>query len=81
MKLKSGAYGWALLSAYVFAWDYGVALRLDGETLSTSFRRATRHPKTRWPVLAMWGITTLHLFGGLPKRYDPFIMTARFLTP
>ena len=79
-RLKSGIVGWALLSTFVLAWDYGVALQLEGETLSTSFRRAARNPKGRWPVVVVWGVTTLHLFGRLPARYDPFIMTARILS-
>lgn len=72
--------GWALLAAYVFAWDYRVALRGGGETLSCAFRRASRHPVARLPVLVIWTVTTLHLYGKIPEKYDPFILAARFLT-
>jgi hypothetical protein len=66
-----GNVAWAGLVAYVVAYDT-YALAAGTETLSGAFGRALAHPKARWPVLAAWGITTLHLTGRLPPRIDPF---------
>lgn len=66
-----GNIAWAGLVVYVVAYDT-YALAVGTETLSGAFGRALAHPKARWPVLAAWGITTLHLTGRLPPRIDPF---------
>lgn len=58
-----GAIGWVCLAGFVLAWDV-----LSPETLSTVFGRHRKHPL----VVAAWAVTTAHLFGVLPKRYDPF---------
>ena len=63
----SGALGWLGLATYVTFWDYHVE-----DTLSTAFRRSLHRPVRRWIVVFAWVLTTLHLFGGLPERYDPF---------
>lgn len=67
-----GTIGWAGLTAYVLAWDMFAT-----ETLSGAFGRAVLHPRARWPVVLSWTITTAHLFGVLPSRYDPLARVGR----
>lgn len=73
LNARSGLIGWVVLMAFVFGWDYQVARTGKGETLSTAFRQAARHPVARWPVIAVWTVTTLHLFGLLRPEIDPFL--------
>lgn len=61
-RKHGGAKGWCLIAGVVLAWDV-----LAGETLSCAFLRHRSHPLT---VLA-WGGLTAHLFGVIPRRYDP----------
>ena len=79
--IKSGTAGWIVLAALVVGWDYGVALRGEGETLSNAFRRATRHPFARWPVILAWAVTTVHLFGWIPRKVDPFVLLGSHIGP
>lgn len=72
---RSTALGWALLGAYIIAWDLGAAR--SGETLSSGFRTASRHRIARWPVALAWALTTAHLFGWLPPRVDPYRVFGR----
>ncbi len=74
---KSGTTGWVCISLFVLAWDVEVALRHEGETLTNAFRRATRHPLSRWPVVLLWSVTTAHLYGWLPPQADPFQVLTR----
>jgi hypothetical protein len=60
--LKRGA-GWACIAAFVIAYDMTAE-----ETLSSCFRRHRTNPV----VIAIWGSLTLHLFGALPPKYDPY---------
>lgn len=70
-ETKSGTLAWAGLAAYVLAWDC-YALTRKKETLTSAFERAITHPIARLPVALLWGVTTLHLFRLMPKKYDPF---------
>lgn len=63
---RTGTWGWIGLTAYVALWD-----AYAPETLSSAFGRAILHPRARWPVVALWGVTTAHLFGALPASLDP----------
>lgn len=69
-----------LLSLYVFGWDYGIAGHWTGETLSDAFRRATHDPVSRWPVVVAWTVTTAHLYGWIPEKFDPFHLAANAVT-
>lgn len=72
MRRSTGTIGWFGLTAYVIAWDM-----FAHETLSGAFGRAVLHPRARWPVILAWGVTTAHLFGVLPSRYDPLAHIGR----
>lgn len=61
-RKHKGALGWALITAVVVAWDVA-----GPETLSAAFLRHRTHPLT----LIAWGGLTAHLFGIIPRRYDP----------
>lgn len=80
MRWKSATFGWALLIAYVVAWDWGVAGKMKGETLTSGFARG-RKSRARQSLTAVWAVTTLHLFGLLPPAADPFSWTARAFAP
>lgn len=78
--LKSGTTGWFLLTGFVIGWDLCVGWLLQGETLTGAFRKATKHPISRWPVVLAWGITTFHLFGWLDPRVDPFYRCGQLIS-
>ncbi len=75
---RSGSTGWCLLAGFVIAWDFTQMQK--GESLSSAFNRATKHPMSRWPVTVAWLTLTLHLFARLPQRFDPFHQLARLET-
>ena len=65
---RPGPVGWAAVAAVVAAAD-GLALRTDGQTMSTAYRTAyQRHPLA---IGAATAYLVAHLTGHLPKRYDP----------
>lgn len=68
--LRKGTTGWVALAAGVVAWDL-----TSDETLTHAFRRAREHPVSFAALIAGWTILTAHLFGVLPARVDPFIVT------
>ncbi len=74
---KAG-WGWTGLAVYIGSYDTW-ALATKHDTMSTVFARAIKHPVHRWPVLAVVGLTLLHLFGRLPPRIDPFYQYAAAL--
>lgn len=78
-RLTSATTGWWLLVGYVIAWDWLVAGKFKGETLTSGFHRA-RQGRLRRGLAALWAVTTLHLFGLLPPRLDPFSWLARAFT-
>lgn len=57
-----GALGWVLVTAVVVTWDLTAP-----ETMSATFLRRRRHPG----VILAWAGLTAHLFGLVPRRYDP----------
>lgn len=67
---RSGTTGWVVIAGFAVLWD--VAHIERGETLSSAFARAARHPFHRWPLTMAWAVLTLHLYDHLPTRYDPF---------
>lgn len=71
MNWRSSHVGWLGLALYVAAWDYAMS-GTEGSSLTYGFQhvQARRH---RHLIALGWGITTLHLFGLLPRRADPFI--------
>lgn len=62
-----GAAGWLALGLVV-----AIAEVRDSRTMSDAFLAATRTPVTGPIITASYAILTAHLFGLLPKRYDPF---------
>lgn len=70
-KLSAGTWGWLGIAGFVLAYDTW-AMAKDSQTLSTAFKINLGHPKWRWVVLPAWLLTSLHLFGLLPARIDPF---------
>ena len=75
MAPRSGTTGWVALAGLVVSYDLW-AMLTDRETMTSAFGRALKHPFARWPVLVAWGVTTLHLLGRMPRRYDPFHVLA-----
>lgn len=66
-----GKWGWLLLAGYVGVWD-GLAVHGTTQTLSDAFCSALKNPRHKWWVIASWVYITLHLFSGIPSKYDPF---------
>ena len=75
-RWKSATVGWWLLAVYVLAWDWGVAHKKGGETLTAGFGRG-RRSRARHAVVGLWVVTTLHLFGLLPRPLDPYSWLGR----
>jgi hypothetical protein len=70
-KRHPGIDGWLVVAAVVLA-----AEALDEKTMSAAFKSLP------WKVkLTVWTITTLHLFGVLPRRADPFMWLAALPVP
>lgn len=76
MKVRRS--GWGLILAVVAGYDLW-ALKARRPTLSAEFLEAVRHPRRRWFVIAAWGYLTVHLFGILPRRYDPLTALGFYL--
>lgn len=70
MNWRTSQIGWLGLVAYVVAWDFGLGA-WEGTSLTYGFQHV--QPYERALLAVVWGITTLHLFGALPKSVDPFI--------
>lgn len=75
VRRLSPAAGWACVGAVVLT-----AELLGTKTLSEAFRATSRHPVYGPVVFTTWAVLTLHLFGALPKRYDPFCYAVGFVT-
>lgn len=68
MKPLNGRIGWALLAAFVCAWD----MHPSTETLSHAYANSSAKYKHGHPVsLVVWGVLTVHLMRLLPDRLDP----------
>jgi hypothetical protein len=61
-----GSWGWLGLAGYVVAFDV-----LSQETLSAAFTTAVTCPRRRPWVVASTAYLVLHLYHGIPDRYDP----------
>lgn len=72
VHLSPGTAGWWAVAAVVVAYDTW-ALARERETLSAAFRDSVEHRGWRWLVLPLWLVTSLHLFGKLPRQIDPFV--------
>lgn len=57
-----GKWGWLLIGGVVVAWDL-----IANDSLSAAFGRCDRKV-----TATATAVTTLHLFGLLPKKCDPF---------
>lgn len=76
MRLRPSGWAWFGLASYVAVVD-AILLRLKkthGEpycSMSEGFGDALAHPAKRWPVIAIWSILTVHLFGHfIPQRLE-----------
>ncbi len=70
--------GWLGLAGYVLSYD-SWALATHHDTLSMVFDRGIKHPVRRWPVIAICVLTISHLFGWIPRKWDPFHNYANLL--
>lgn len=69
-----GARGWIAVGVAV-----AVAEVADSRTMSSYFHERSRH-RVSGPVLAAtYGVLGLHLFGLIPREYDPFIKAGRIV--
>jgi hypothetical protein len=66
-RLSPGAAGWVSVGAVVIAAEI-----IDARTMSEAFLAGSRHPVAGPVIIASWGILTAHLFGVIPRQYDPF---------
>jgi hypothetical protein len=82
VKIRAGGWAWIGLTGYVLAADTAL-IRNGRETMSTVFGDSITNPIRRWPVMAAWGLLTVHLFSKvLPgsdklRRVDPLGIAAR----
>jgi hypothetical protein len=57
----SGAFGWALIVAFVVAYDAYAIKTKKAETLTRTFWRLSEGKMSRIPVFAAWATLTFHL--------------------
>ena len=69
MKFDRAFLGWSSLAAIVALADY-----YGERTMSEAFRAASQTRYGRPVMIAVWTTLTLHLFGLLPERRDPFCL-------
>lgn len=72
---NAGAYGWAILAAYVIAFDI-----LAPETLSSAADRALNHDYMKWVAWGVGGVVAGHVFNLFPEQYDPIQRGAEFVS-
>lgn len=68
-RLAPGAAGWVSVAAVVIA-----AELLDEKTMSEAFTAASKHPVSGPVILTAWIVLTGHLFGAIPRDYDPIYL-------
>lgn len=87
-RLRPGGRAWGELALFIAVRD--VWLVRNGElSMSEVFGNALKHPIKRWPVIAVWVVVTLHLFGELLPPFlrrrlapfDPIGALARLIEP
>jgi len=92
MRIRPSGLAWFGLVLYVSVVD--IFLLKKKQTfgnpycsMSEAFGDAVKHPKKRWPIISIWGILTIHLFGVLLpnkfeflKKLDPIGFIARKIT-
>lgn len=66
-KLRPAGKAWLGLTIYVIAADSYLILqerrgKSEYYTMSSGFRYALSHPRSRWKVILMWLFLTFHLF-------------------
>lgn len=76
MKVRPSGVAWFGLVIYVSIIDIFLLKKKQvvGQpycSMSEAFGDALRHPRKRWPIIAIWGVLTVHLFGVLiPSKFD-----------
>ena len=70
-RRRFGHIAWIGLIVYVTIYDL-IAMRRGMTTLSAEFHSLSRTKYWKYLLLAVWGVTTGHLFRVLPKKLDPF---------
>ena len=69
--MSPGRKKWASLLAYILLLE-----ALPGDTLTTAHLKAIDDPVKRWPILATHAFIVAHLWGLIPRNYDPLILFA-----
>lgn len=70
-KEKSGTYGWAMVLGAAALWDM-----VAPESLSHAFKRGMEKNKlSRALTIGSLAVTSAHLLGVIPRKYDPFYLT------
>ena len=76
MRIRPSGLAWFGLVVYVSIVDILLLKKKQSVgqpycSMSEAFGDALRHPRKRWPIISIWGILTVHLFGVLiPSRFD-----------
>ena len=65
--MNEGKFGWMIVAAWVFIWDYW-ALKTKHQTMTSAFKKATQNSNGRIILTGIWGALTLHLF---TEKADP----------
>jgi hypothetical protein len=72
MEFRRGGLGWALVAIGILIWDLTAP---EDQQLTDAWRRANRRgPVSAALVGAAWAVTTAHLYGLIPARFDPLHM-------
>jgi hypothetical protein len=71
---RPGAGGWIAVGIAV-----AIAEIADSETMSHAFRDGLEHPVVGPVICITYGLLTAHLFGVIPQKYDPFVLTGNWI--
>jgi hypothetical protein len=72
-RLLKGSAGWVYVTIEIAIWDYIVE---EDEQLTRAFRRGLKSPSGKILICTCWSILTAHLFGLIPKNFDPIYIAA-----
>lgn len=70
MSVDQGGTAWATMAAGIVCYDL-TAEKKGWPTMSAAFFNALHHPIHKWWVISVWLYITGHLFGIIPRQYDP----------
>ena len=73
-RMTPGKWKWAAMAGVIIVLE-----AVPGDTLTTAHVKAIEHPHNKKALLVTHAFIVLHLWGAIPKRFDPLILAAEKL--